>query len=147
MLRIGLIFSAEPTHACAAPMRPPRRRYSSVSTANSSRISWRSARAAASASASPPPALTALAAAIAISPCPAQPVSESSTAMRSGATPFSSSASRACSAARTVPEIAPERWMLSTSSPRSTSGSKTARKSPTDGCEVLGSSAADRMAS
>ena len=33
-VRIGLIFSAEPSHADAAPMRPPRRRYSSVSTAN-----------------------------------------------------------------------------------------------------------------
>ena len=33
-VRIGLIFSAPPSQACAAPMRPPRRRYSSVSTAN-----------------------------------------------------------------------------------------------------------------
>ena len=33
-VRIGLIFSAVPTIACAAPMRPPRRRYSSVSRQN-----------------------------------------------------------------------------------------------------------------
>ena len=36
-VRIGLIFSAVPTHACAAPIRPPRRRYSSVSTQNQMR--------------------------------------------------------------------------------------------------------------
>ena len=33
-VRIGLIFSAEPSHALAPAIRPPRRRYSSVSTAN-----------------------------------------------------------------------------------------------------------------
>ena len=33
-VRIGLILSAVPSHADAAPIRPPRRRYSSVSTAN-----------------------------------------------------------------------------------------------------------------
>ena len=33
-VRIGLILSAEPSHAEAGPIRPPRRRYSSVSTAN-----------------------------------------------------------------------------------------------------------------
>ena len=33
-VRIGLIFSAPPTHACAPPTRPPRRRYSSVSRQN-----------------------------------------------------------------------------------------------------------------
>ena len=33
-VRIGLIFSAEPTRAWAAPMRPPLRRYSSVSRQN-----------------------------------------------------------------------------------------------------------------
>ena len=41
-VRIGLIFSAPPSQACALPMRPPRRRYSSVSTANQMRL--RSAR-------------------------------------------------------------------------------------------------------
>ena len=35
-VRIGLIFSVVPIQAPAAPMRPPRRRYSSVSTANHS---------------------------------------------------------------------------------------------------------------
>ena len=43
-VRIGLIWSAEPTSACAAPMRPPRRRYSSVSRQNQmssrSRVPW-----------------------------------------------------------------------------------------------------------
>ena len=33
-VRIGLIFSVEPIQALAAPIRPPRRRNSSVSTAN-----------------------------------------------------------------------------------------------------------------
>ena len=33
-VRIGLIWSAEPIHAWAAPIRPPLRRYSSVSIAN-----------------------------------------------------------------------------------------------------------------
>ena len=37
-VRIGLTFSAEPSQACAAPMRPPRRRNSSVSTANQIRV-------------------------------------------------------------------------------------------------------------
>ena len=35
-VRIGLICSADPSSACAAPIRPPLRRYSSVSTANHS---------------------------------------------------------------------------------------------------------------
>ena len=43
--RIGLIFSAEPIHACAPPIRPPRRRYSSVSTAKMIVIRSRSRRA------------------------------------------------------------------------------------------------------
>ena len=33
-VRIGLICRAEPSHACAEPIRPPLRRYSSVSIAN-----------------------------------------------------------------------------------------------------------------
>ena len=36
IVRIGLIFSVAPIHARAPPMRPPRRRYSSVSTITSS---------------------------------------------------------------------------------------------------------------
>jgi hypothetical protein len=145
IVRIGLIFSAEPTHACAAPIRPPRRRYSSVSTAKRIFSRVRSSRAAASAPARSAPPRTAFAAAIAISPWPAQPVSESTTEIRSAATPSSISASRACSAAPTVPEIPPDRWIESTSSPASSSGCQTPRKSPTDGCDVLGSVAAVRM--
>ena len=44
---MGLIRSVEPIHACAPPIRPPRRRNSSVSTAKRILSSWRSARAAA----------------------------------------------------------------------------------------------------
>jgi hypothetical protein len=64
-----------------------------------------------------------LAAAIAINPWPAHPVAESTTSTRPGSIPRSISWSRACSAAPTVPEMPPERWIETTSSPRSSSGS------------------------
>ena len=80
----------------------------------------------------------------AIKPWPAQPVAESTTSIRAGSTPRSISWSRACSAARTVPEMPPDRWIETMSSPRSISGSYTARKSPSDGCEVLGQRARTR---
>ena len=75
IVRIGLIFSAEPIHAWAAPIRPPRRRNSSVSTAKQDLHRSRAPRAPPRR----PPAgraarAPALSAAIAISPCPAQAV-------------------------------------------------------------------------
>ena len=44
-IRIGLIFKAEPSHAWAPPIRPPRRRYSSVSIENHISSSARARRA------------------------------------------------------------------------------------------------------
>ena len=115
--RIGLIFSAEPIHACAPPIRPPRRRYSSVSTAN--RSSARSARAARRAARRPRvgAARAAFAAAIADQPVPRAAGLGVHHLDPPGATPRSTSASRACSAARTVPEMPPEMWIETMSCP------------------------------
>src|ERR1700704_6679823 len=44
-VRIGLIFSVEPSHARAAPTRPPRRRNSIVSIANQTFRAARASRA------------------------------------------------------------------------------------------------------
>ena len=97
-VRIGLICSAEPSHACAEPIRPPLRRYSRVSIENHifSVSRERAARSTASAPVAPPRA--ARAATIAIIPWPPQPVRLSSTWMRSPPAPESISAWRACSA-------------------------------------------------
>ena len=82
--RIGLILSVEPIHACAPPIRPPRRRNSSVSTANRIFSCSRAARARAAASCrSRRPSLIALAAATAIRPSPAHTLALSSTTIRS----------------------------------------------------------------
>ena len=115
-----------------------------MSTANRIFRFSRVSRARAAAAGRSAPSLIALAAAIAIRPWPAQTEDESTISIRSGATPRSTSWSRACSAERTVPEMPPERWIERMSDPCSISGSYTARKSPTDGCDVLGSSRAVR---
>ena len=77
IVRIGLIFSAPPIQALAPPMRPPLRRYSSVSTANHIFSVSRTCRARASASSGPPPASIAAAAASTQSPVAPQAISES----------------------------------------------------------------------
>ena len=142
-VRIGLIFSAEPSHAEAGPIRPPRRRYSSVSTANHI---FRCARAdftRLTTSSSDPPACATLAPARAIRPSPPAARSESITVIRS--TPFrSASCSFAWRADSTVPEMPPEMCTDTTSRPSSTSGSYTSRKSPIEGCEVVGRRSAER---
>ena len=147
-LRIGLIFSVEPIQALAPPIRPPRFRYSSVSIANHrprfSRVS-RAARSTASRSA---PCSAARAAASAISPSPPAAVAESTTRTRPGSRPPSrSSASTACRAASLVPDKPPEMWIETMSRPASSSGSYTARKSPTAGCDVVGSASLPRSSS
>ncbi len=50
-------------------------------------------------------------------------------------------------AASQVPEMPPARWIETTSCPASSSGSQTARKSPIEGCEVVGSSGSVRSRS
>ena len=121
--RIGLIRSVEPIHAWAPPIRPPRRRNSSVSTAKRIFSSSRTARARAAAACASAPSLIALAAATASRPRPAQTLAESTISIRSGAIPRSVSWSRACSAERTVPEMPPEMWIETMSDPCSSSGS------------------------
>ena len=105
-VRIGLIFSAEPSHACAPAIRPPRRRYSSVSIANHSFSSARARRARSATAAASAPSRAAAAAASTTSPWPPQALAESITWTRSARAP---SCSRACSAARTVPDMPPAR--------------------------------------
>ncbi len=83
----------------------------------------RQRRAAAEASAALAPRRAACAAAMTGWPVPAQTVAASTTSIRARSIPRSASWSRACSAARTVPEIAPDRWIETMSSPRSRSGS------------------------
>ena len=51
----------------------------------------------------------------------------------------SGSCSLACRALSTVPEMPPEMWIETTSSPWSTSGSYTSMKSPIEGWDVVGS--------
>jgi len=83
-------------------------------------------------------ALAAAAAANATSPSPPHAERESMTCTRSARSP---SWSRVCWAAATVPDMPPARWMETMSLPCSSSGSYTAKKSPIEGCEVVGSSA------
>ncbi len=94
-----------------------------MSTANRIFSSARSSRARAAASAAVAPACAALAAATATRPSPAQTLAESTITIRPGSIPRSVSWSRACSAERTVPEMPPEMWIETMSSPRSISGS------------------------
>ncbi|OLE37861.1 MAG: hypothetical protein AUG48_03355 [Actinobacteria bacterium 13_1_20CM_3_68_9] len=61
--------------------------------------------------------------------------------------PSSTSRWRACSADSQVPEIPAERWIETTSLPSASSGSYTAVKSPTDGCEVVAPSSLSRRRS
>ena len=76
-------------------------------------------------------------------PRPPQAVAESITVTRSSPV-FSSNAALACRALSYVPDIPPAMWIETTSRPSATSGSYTARKSPTDGCDVVGRSVAVR---
>ena len=116
-VRIGLIFSAEPSHADAAPIRPPRRRYSSVSTANhifrSARASLRSrsttsSRRRAGLRGARPASVTS----------PRPPAAALGVDHRDPVGPLpSASCSFACRAVSTVPEMPPEMWTETTSSP------------------------------
>ncbi len=108
--RIGLIFRAPPSQAWAPPIRPPRRRYSSVSTANQIRRLSRAAWACAATSCSAPPACACAAAASSSRPRPPQTVRESSTSTRPSK-PRSASCARACSAESYVPDSAAEMWI------------------------------------
>ena len=117
--RIGLIFSAPPIQLCAAPTRPPRRRYSSVSTQNHIRRPSRARRAASATSSREAPSEAARAAASTARPRPPQPVSESRTSILSGA----AEAARACWADAMVPDSPAERWIDTMSRPSASSGS------------------------
>ena len=91
------------------------------------------------------PALAAAQAASTSSPMPPHAVSPSITSTRSPS-PRSASRPCACLAASHVPEMPPARWIETMSLPCSSSGSQTARKSPIEGCEVVGSSGSERQA-
>ena len=108
-VRIGLIFSGVPSYAWAAPMRPPRRRNSSVSTQNQTsgarRASWAlavTARGRRRASPRPRRRARRARARRTRSPRP-RPRSR----LRRPARP----ASAACRADSQVPEMPPERWI------------------------------------
>ena len=103
-VRIGLIFSVEPIHALAAPIRPPRRRNSSVSTANHILKSARAASIWASTASRSPPASAAFAAARTIRPVPPAAVRESRIRTRSPPLPSRSNCSAACRPAWPVPD-------------------------------------------
>ena len=86
-------------------------------------------------SASAPPS-AARAAAITRQPSPPAPVAPSTISMR---TPCFSPATRAASRPLSqVPDSPSAMWTETMSRPSAASGSNTARKSPTDGCEVTG---------
>ena len=82
-VRIGLILSADPSHADAAPILPPRRRYSSVSTANHIFRCSRVVRMRSTTSSGDAPACAARAPASTMKAMPPAAVSESKTVMRS----------------------------------------------------------------
>jgi hypothetical protein len=69
-IKIGLRSSADPSHAAAPPIRPPRLRYSSVSTTTHCLTSWRARRVAAiTPEPSSPAAAARAAAALGFQPC------------------------------------------------------------------------------
>ena len=80
-------------------------------------------------------------------PSPPAAVVESTTSMRSPPLPSRVSASLAWRAASGVPERPPEMCTDTTSPPSASSGSKVEVKSPTLGCEVVGSFSALRSSS
>jgi hypothetical protein len=122
-VRIGLTFSVEPIHALAAPMRPPRRRNSSVSIANHSFSSLRAAATCAATCLASLPSRAALAAASTMKPSPPAAVVESITWMRSPPPPSRSSDSLAWRAASGVPDRPPEMCTETISRPSASSGS------------------------
>jgi hypothetical protein len=136
-VRIGLIWSADPSHACAEPIRPPRRRYSSVSIANHILSASRARETSSIASAPDAPEAMAFAAAITIIPWPPQAERLSQTWIRSPPLPVSISSWRAWRAESQVPEIPDEMWIETMSRPSASRGSYTEVKSPTDGCDVV----------
>ena len=138
--RIGLIFSVPPSHAWALPMRPPRRRYSSVSRQNQIRSALRASRTRAT--------TASLVGARARRGARGEHAAAEAAAGRFAVDHLDALAEAALgeqrrapgAPPRTVPEMPPARWIETTSWPASSSGSQTARKSPIDGCEVVGSS-------
>jgi hypothetical protein len=121
-VRIGLIFSAPPSHACAVPIRPPRRRNSSVSTANQIFAMSTALRTRAVTASMSPPARAAAAPASAERPMMPQALVVSMTSMRRCGLRARRSVA-AWRADSTVPEIPPEMWTETMSRPSSTSGS------------------------
>ncbi len=103
-VRIGLIFSVEPSQARAAPTRPPRRRNSMVSIANHIFSPSRASCVHARTSSPDLPARAAAAAASTQKASPPQALAESMTKMRSPPLPSSSSRCLACMADSNVPE-------------------------------------------
>ena len=93
-----MIFSVVPSHAPAVPIRPPRRRYSSVSRANQIFCCARASFAAAAVSSPDAPLAAARIAPTRTSPIPPAAVPESTIWMRSPALPSAVSRSRACTA-------------------------------------------------
>jgi hypothetical protein len=146
-VRIGFTRSVEPIQALAAPIRPPRLRNSSVSIANQSRSSLRASATCSTTSLALAPSRAAFAAASTMKPSPPAAVVESNTSMRSPPLSSRVSVSLAWRAASVVPDRPPEMCTDTTSRPASSSGSKAAVKSPTDGCEVVGSFSAVRSSS
>src|SRR3954466_1582126 len=138
---MGLIFSAPPSQAWAAPMRPPRCRYSSVSTANHSRVALDASRARAATASTSAPARAA--AEVASTTMPSAPHASfvSMTSMRA---PEPASSPAAWRAASTVPEIPPEMWIETMSRASPTSGSQTARQTAVHERRVDGQEVADR---
>ena len=115
-VKIGLIFRAVPSIACAAPIRPPRRRYSRVSRANQISSRSRAWRTASTTAPSPAPCSAERAAATTRQPRPPAPVWLSTTSMRPGCP--SLARERAASVALShVPEMPAAMWTETTSRP------------------------------
>ena len=102
----GLTASAEPRIAAAAPIRPPRRRCSRVSTTNRVRVAAAISRAVRATAAASAPAAADRAAASTAKPAPIAADRESTTVTM--CSPTWEAASRAASQ---VPDSSEERWM------------------------------------
>ncbi len=122
-VRIGLIFRVVPIAARAAPIRPPRRRYSSVSSENQIPPLSRASSLCRTTSSGLAPPLAAVIAASRTIPVPPAALRLSTVRMRSPPLPSRVSRSIACFAESSVPEIPAEMCTETISRPASSSGS------------------------
>ena len=142
---MGLIDSIEPSSAWAPPMRPPLRRFSSVSRVPNTWVRSEASATKASMSSALAPLAAMRAACRTIVPSPAVTDRLSSTRM-SALSPAASMVLTACTADCIVAEMAADRLMHTTASqPASRRRRKACSNRPGGGAAVCGSSSAEAI--